>query len=792
MIRRDGYVKVLDFGLAKLADLPQPGENRTSSTLLLHSSPGTVMGTAAYMSPEQARGVAVDKRTDVWSLGVVLFEMMSGRAPFIGETPTDVVVAIVDREAPILSELALDTPAELDRIVRKALRKSPDERYQLVKEMAIDLRSLQRDIDIDRSFAPAAGAEGRTAVVARVSSERERSLAAQDLAASRVTTKHGPFDARGWLVRFGLIALATVIIAAASVGFYKLYLPPDANLPPSAVRFQQLRVTKLTTNGSALFASISPDGKYAGYIKSENGKESLWVRQVGNAGSLEIVPPNDGHFQGLAFSPDGSFIFYGYVAADSSPGEIYKIPVLGVGATAIKQDPDEAPHSLSHDGKHIAFVTYDRVQQRDTLKVANADGSQEETIASRNWPARLAWNWATLPAWTKDDQRIDLPLVSSDPTGFLVSILDVRLSDRSPRTIPLSSQRFEQPNQVNLLSDASGVIMSGKAQGASFEQIWYLGLDGSARTLTNDLSDYQAAVLTSDSASFVAIQTQRLLNIWIAPQGDAGHASQITSGLGRYFDLSWAPDGKIVYASDASGSADIYELRTNGAGGRQLTSGMKRNYAPVVSPDNHYIAFHSNRSGTFQIWRMDRDGSNPLQLTYETTECNWPQFTPDGKFVIYEHFQPGRPGSIWKVPIAGGQPESILEGAAIRPIISPDGEWLAYWQNDNKPDSKWELAISALDGSKTIRKFAVAPTVKVQFDTILHWSPDSRNLTFISHNGGIDNVWAQPIAGGPARQLTAFSDSEISSFDWSRDGSLATARGVVTRDVVLITDAAAR
>src|SRR5689334_9336595 len=161
VIRPEGYVKILDFGLAKLTERHKSATTTTMPTLLFHSTPGVVIGTAAYMSPEQARGVAVDERTDIWGLGVVLYEMASGRAPFTGETPTDVVVAIVERDQPPISEHVEGAPPELERIVKKALRKDRNERYQIVKEMAIDLRSLRRELDtnsmLERSIAPSSG-----------------------------------------------------------------------------------------------------------------------------------------------------------------------------------------------------------------------------------------------------------------------------------------------------------------------------------------------------------------------------------------------------------------------------------------------------------------------------------------------------------------------------------------------------------------------------------------------------------------------------------------------------------
>ncbi|MFZ0063998.1 MAG: protein kinase, partial [Pyrinomonadaceae bacterium] len=765
-------------------------ENATMSTLLVNSSPGTVMGTAAYMSPEQARGVSVDERTDIWSLGVVLYEMTSGHPPFSGQTPTDVVIAVVEKDPPALSHYFVGAPAELERIVRKALRKDPDQRYQIVKEMAIDLRSLRKDLEVDsqldRSLAPPTATKTVSGGRARAATGTDHAANTDQLQALRVTTVgEALLPRRRWPLRLGLATLALAVIAGGSFAIYKFTRPE-----PARARFQQIRVNKLTTNGNALFASISPDGKYVAYIKSESGRQSLWLRQVSSAGNLEIVPPRDGQYVGMAFSPDGDSIYYGYTSSTANDSaEIFKVPVLGTGAPPVKVTPEEGPSYKSHDGKRIAFLRHSRANQTDTLVVANIDGSNEQIIATRKWPERFSWDWSTAPAWTSDDQSLDLPLVNSDANGFFLSIYEIRLADRAEKTISLSPQRFEQPNQVSLLSDASALLLSARAQGASFEQIWYLGRDGSARSLTNDLSDYRNIYLTADSKSLVTTQTQTLTNIWLAPHGDSAQATQVTSGLGRYFDLSWAPDGMIVYASDASGSADLYEIAANGAKMRQLTSNVKRNYAPQISPDNRFIVFHSNRSGVFQIWRMDRDGSNPVQLTFGNSESHWPQFTADGKFVIYQHFEPGVASTLWRVPIEGGTPVKVTDGFAVRPAVSPDGRHLGFWHNDGQTNARWKLGLFSLESGTLLKTLEVGPTVQVNWNSMVRWSGDGRSLTYVDNHAGIENVWAQPIDGGAAKQITNFTDNRILSFDWSRDGNLVTSRGVVTSDVVLITDA---
>ena len=160
-------------------------------------------------------------------------------------------------------------------------------------------------------------------------------------------------------------------------------------------------------------------------------------------------------------------------------------------------------------------MRYDRTAKAGLLKVAKADGSDEQVVASRKWPARFSYDFATTPAWTKDDQRLALPAVNNEGRGYSVSIYELRLSDRAEQTIPLSQQRFEQPSHITILSDGSGVILSGKAEAASFAQIWLLSRDGSGRAITNDLSDYRDATVTEKSNALVTVQTQTLSNIFL-------------------------------------------------------------------------------------------------------------------------------------------------------------------------------------------------------------------------------------------------------------------------------------
>lgn len=785
MIRPEGYVKVLDFGLAKLTERHRSALQTTMSTLLFQSTPGTVLGTAAYMSPEQARGVQIDERTDIWGLGVVLYEMISGRHPFTGETATDVVVSIIEKEPLSLTHHVEDTPAELERIVRKALRKDRNERYQIVKELAIDLRSLRRELELnsllERSVAP-------PLTEAKGGETEHKILNTRELKATH-TKIHEP-AARKHLVWIALAAV--ILVATLGVGLYKMR-PRSVTAPPLA--FARFEMIRLTTNGNALMAGLSPDGKYVAYVVLEGGKSSLWLRQVEINSTAQLIPPREGRYLGVAFSPDGNFIYFAYAGSDrNDAGQIYRLPALGIGATPTRIDTPEGLASISRDKKRIAFVRFDRENQKDHLVVANADGSGEQIVSTRQWPARLALDILTKPQWTVGDRSLMLPAIAANAavindvsSNFTVSILEKDLANGVERTIPLNPQRFDEVTRLNLLPDSSGVIMLGRAHGASYLQIWQLSRDGSIRSVTNDLSDYRELSLSTDAGALVTVQTQTLSRIWMLRKGES-KPTAITSGTSRYYDLSTTPDDKIVYASDSSGTADIFEIATSNLEPRQLTSAGRRNYAPAVTPDNRYLLFHSNRSGVFQIWRAERDGASPKQLTFGAAESTWPTFSPDGKWIVYQHFDEETPFALWRLSIDGGTPEKLTDGISIRSQISPDGKLVAFWYNDLKDESTWKLKVVQFDGGAVFKVFDVPSSLHVNWDSPLRWSPDGRFLTYVDHRGGVDNIWGQPLAGGEPRQLTNFEEGLIFSFAWTKDGTLVASRGAIMSDVVMMKD----
>lgn len=286
----------------------------------------------------------------------------------------------------------------------------------------------------------------------------------------------------------------------------------------------------------------------------------------------------------------------------------------------------------------------------------------------------------------------------------------------------------------------------------------------------------------------VSVQRQALTNIWITARGELDQLTQITSGGGRYFDLAWTPDGKLLYASDATGSADIWEMEAGGTEQRQLTAGAGKNYAPAISPDGRYVVFHSNRTGHWNIWRMDRDGSNPTPLTVGDEDSNWPQVSPDGRWVVYEHVGSGTLATVWKVPIAGGPPVRLTGGLSTRPAISPDGKWIACWQKEETPNAPWRIAIVPFEGGQSV-KFLDVPQNAASGNTPMRWTADGRGVVYVDFRNGVTNLLRQPLDGGPAEALTHFTKDLFYSFDLGRDGRLALSRGLRTHDAVLIREA---
>ena len=566
MLRPDGYVKVLDFGLAKL--MPTQDQRITdpnaSTALNMNTEPGAIVGTVNYMSPEQLRGMKVDGRADIWSLGVVAYEMIAGHPPFNGLTKSDVIAAILRQEPVQITRYAADVPQELQRIVAKSLRKDRDERYQIAKDLLIDLKDLRQDLQLDvrqdriRMSDPIRDATADDELV------QTRGYTNRIEPARRTSGAHYLFDEiRQHRVGVTVTALSTILLLAAVVSYSWFYGRHSASKagfssgPPST--------TEIMTTSNVREGTISPDGKYIAIVVEDAGKQSIKIQQPYNPGEAPVIA-DGGEYRGLVFSRDGTSVFY--LARDEKGSALYQVSTLGGAARKLLTNI-ETPITLSPDGTQLAFVR--RNSGGTVLITAKADGTAERELAT----ATGQFEFSTFrpnsgPAWSPDGKVIACPTMTvGDP--MYMEVVAARVDDGSVK--PMSSQRWFLIGQLGWLSDGSGLIMAAqeKTPPQTTPQIWSVTYPGGeARALTSDVGLYQGIGLTADSATLLTTRTNQTSKIWIASVSQPDDAEELPASKNKGSGgLVWTPDGNLVYASNESGTMEIWTTNAKGSDVRQ-------------------------------------------------------------------------------------------------------------------------------------------------------------------------------------------------------------------------------
>ncbi len=731
MIAESGRLKVLDFGLAKLKCEAAGATETESVTTSELTKRHQVIGTAAYMSPEQAEGRPVDARSDIFSLGVVFYEMATGARPFRGDSTLSILSSILKDTPPAPAEVNPSVPPDLDRIIRRSLAKDPARRYQSATDLRNDLEDLQQ----------------------------------QAASGGRLSTRR--------LIRSGrlkaVVAVGVIILAAVSVLVWRARRA--ANVRPAAPRAEFAQLT--SQPGIEWFPSLSPDGKWLVYSGDAGSHRHIYLQSVSGQNPIDLSGDSTADDDHPAFSPDGERIAF---RSSRDGGGLFVMGRTG-----------EAVHRVTHtgfrptwsaDGTVLAFVT-DNVE----LYPQNVETISELWVADVNTgqTRRLEAGDAVLPSWSPHNHRI-----------AFTRRLENRGIWTIPATggTPMPAIRSGNPRDWCSAWSGDGRFLYFASDRSGSMNLWRVAINeatgevrGEPEPITTPAPYIAHPSVSSDgtriaySAALFATNVQRLALDTIAGTV-LGEPSRVTTGSRRWANPEPSPDGaRVVFSSIGQPEGDLYIKRLDGGPPQQLTGDAAKDRFPHWSPDGQWISTMSDRSGRIELWKIRPDGSELKQMT--EGGGGYHAWSPNGSRVAVNRsgwwlFDPAKS---WNEQKPEKLPPFDVASATFRVNSwSPDGERLA---GDIEVQGRGKGIVTYSLQARTYERLT-------DFGEWPVWLPDSRRLLFVAGGNAFYIVDAQTKHVRPI--FSPVTRDVIGPPRLTRDGKTAYfSRRVTESDIWLVT-----
>ncbi len=717
-------LKILDFGLALTT------ETTESTATAMRTDPGMIMGTSHYMSPEQVRGDPLDARSDIFALGIVLFEMLTGEVPFHARSAVETMNAILTEEPRDISELVPGVPDNVEALVRRCLEKEPADRFSSAHDLAFALESAAKQVT---SSTPSPAKRRTVDAVAPVPR------------ANRIRTI---------LLGLGLVAL----IAAALLS--RRSIESDAVEPP--------RLRTLTYSGRDTAPAASPDGRLIAFVSSRDGRRRIWLKQLGDGTEAAVTSGPDDTLP--RFSADGSSLLF--TRAERSGTALYRVAT--VGGEPRKLIDNASDGDWSPDGSQIVFVRGRATPARlATVCIASIDGGEAREIAASSTDE------LTAPRWSPDGNSIAITRLprGTAPGSLLVIELasgEQRVLSRKVPHGTLSAAAWTGDSASLIYAELEALASAGLPRRRGSSVIVRHDVEsGDARVLLRNPHSAADTIDIAGNGRLVFTEDLTRQSLQEVTLDGSKPPRWLSRGMSVDRQPSYARDGRsVVFASDRGGNVDVWELTLDNGSLRRVTDHAGIDWDP--RPAGEALFWSSNRGGHFEVWTAALDGANPRQVTRDGVDAENPSLPSHAQWLIYDSSNPKTDG-IWRIPRAGGTPSLVQAAETMHPEVSADGEYVVYQHPEGQ--SSWGIDVARVSDNQV---FTLASGISSPTLLRARWIGNTHTIAFRGVDAaGIVALFAQDFRPGEdtratRRQLTPSDpDAAPDSFAISPDGKRA-------------------